>query len=251
MATTVLDMTALAALHRDLVELRREVALEAAQIRSRSRGDDAVANPSLLNFAYYLALRSRDLRSLQDRLARAALSSLGRSEAHVMVTLQKLIALLERVLGVARVRCRRRHSFDFDGGEDLLQAHRQRLFGALPSAGTPHIMVTLPTEAATDRVLVEDLLRAGMDCARINCAHDSPPQWQAMIDHVRTAAAAQHKNCRILMDLAGPKLRTGAIAVRPRPSTWRTSCIWWPGVPLRFTTTTTPHWVFPHPCWRG
>jgi pyruvate kinase len=33
-----------------------------------------------------------------------------------------------------------------------------------------------------------------------------------MIDHVRTAAAAQHKDCRILMDLAGPKLRTGAIA---------------------------------------
>jgi pyruvate kinase len=33
-------------------------------------------------------------------------------------------------------------------------------------------MVTLPTEAADDGDLITALVSAGMDAARINCAHD-------------------------------------------------------------------------------
>ncbi|MGK2915647.1 MAG: pyruvate kinase [Porticoccaceae bacterium] len=214
MATSLLDITTLAELHRDLVELRREVATEAAQILTRYSGDDGAANPSRSNFAHYLALRNRDLRPLQDRLARTALSSLGRSEAHVMATLERLVALLELALGLPSFTVAAA-PLDFDAGERLLRAHRERLFGPLPVAWTPHIMVTLPAAAATDPILVDELLRSGMDCARINCAHDTPEQWQAMIDHVRAAATAQRRTCRILMDLAGPKLRTGAITAEP------------------------------------
>jgi pyruvate kinase len=35
-------------------------------------------------------------------------------------------------------------------------------------------MVTMSTEAGTDYGLVRDLLLNGMDCMRINCAHDNP-----------------------------------------------------------------------------
>lgn len=214
MATNCSDITALAELHRDLVELRRAVMAEAAQILAHYLGDGDAVSPSHLNFAHYLALRNRDLRPLQDRLAHAALSSLGRSEAHVMATLERLVALLELALGLPSLSAVAA-PLEFDAGERLLRVHREQLFGPLPVAWTPHIMVTLPAEAATDPILVDELLRSGMNCARINCAHDTPAQWQAMIDHVRTAATAQHRTCRILMDLAGPKLRTGAIAAEP------------------------------------
>jgi pyruvate kinase len=54
-----------------------------------------------------------------------------------------------------------------------------------------------------------------MDCARINCAHDDPDAWSAMIANLRSAEAAAGKTCRIMMDLAGPKLRTGPITEGP------------------------------------
>jgi hypothetical protein len=41
---------------------------------------------------------------------------------------------------------------------------------------------------AIDGALVLDMVRTGMDIARINCAHDSAAQWVAMADHVRAAA---------------------------------------------------------------
>lgn len=49
------------------------------------------------------------------------------------------------------------------------------------------IMVAMPTEAAADYELVKDLLKAGMKVMRINCAHDGPAEWKAMIAHARQA----------------------------------------------------------------
>lgn len=77
------------------------------------------------------------------------------------------------------------------------------------------MMVTLPGEAAHDEKLVESLVRTGMDVARINCAHDGPDQWAAMATAVRRAAREARRPVRVLMDLAGPKLRTAALAAGP------------------------------------
>jgi len=68
--------------------------------------------------------------------------------------------------------------------------------------------VTLPSEAADGNGLVRELMRSGMDAARINCSHDPPAAWQRMIAHVRRASAELSTECRVLMDLSGPKLRT-------------------------------------------
>jgi len=85
------------------------------------------------------------------------------------------------------------------------------------------IMVTMPTEAATDYPLVRDLLARGMNCMRINCAYDGPLEWAAMARHLDRARRELGRQCRISMDLAGPKLRVGpmetgpeVIKVRPR-----------------------------------
>lgn len=72
-------------------------------------------------------------------------------------------------------------------------------------------MVTLPTEAAAGYGLVCDLLKHGTDCARINCAHDGLPAWRAMVRNIRRAERETGRPCRILMDLGGPRLRTGPV----------------------------------------
>jgi pyruvate kinase len=53
------------------------------------------------NLAHYLALRWRDLRPLQVRLARQGLSSLGRVEAHIVASIDQVIHVLAGLDGAA------------------------------------------------------------------------------------------------------------------------------------------------------
>jgi pyruvate kinase len=50
-----------------------------------------------------------------------------------------------------------------------------------------------------------------MDCIRINCAHGSTRDWEAIIDNVRRAEAETDQQCKIAMDLRGPKIRTAEV----------------------------------------
>jgi pyruvate kinase len=77
-------------------------------------------------------------------------------------------------------------------------------------------MVTLPNTAAEDMGFIRKLLSNGMNCARINCAHDTPEDWLKMIQNVKTANQKQRKKCKITMDLSGPKLRTGPMIEGPK-----------------------------------
>jgi len=78
------------------------------------------------------------------------------------------------------------------------------------------VMATLPTEAATEPAFVANLVTAGMDCARINCAHDDPEMWGQMVEHVRAAAARLERPCRVMMDIAGPKCRILRVKAPPK-----------------------------------
>jgi pyruvate kinase len=60
------------------------------------------------------------------------------------------------------------------------------------------------------------MLAAGMNLARINCGRDDPPTWERMVANVRQAAENAGTECRIVMDLSGPKLRTGELKPGPR-----------------------------------
>ncbi|MGD8644767.1 MAG: pyruvate kinase [Chromatiales bacterium] len=168
---------------------------------------------SARNLLHYLAIRQHDIRTLQQDLASLGLSSLGVVEPHAMASLNAVISILEQLTG---------NSFgetpettvDFRTGPLLLRDHTRALLGPEPTGRFVRIMVTMPSEAATNAQLVRDLLVAGMDVMRINCAHDGPEAWAAMIDNLRQAERAVGRSCRIQADLAGPKLRTGTI----RPS---------------------------------
>jgi pyruvate kinase len=58
---------------------------------------------------------------------------------------------------------------------------------------------------------MRDLVERGIDCIRINCAHDTAEVWEAMIANLRRAEMETGRSCKILMDLSGPKARLGSI----------------------------------------
>ena len=59
-----------------------------------------------------------------------------------------------------------------------------------------------------------------MDCMRINCAHDNEDAWASMVEKLRRAERELNKECRVLMDVPGPKLRTGPIESVPGVMKW-------------------------------
>jgi pyruvate kinase len=169
--------------------------------------------PGAWNFAAYLALRQIDLRDVQTRLMPLGLSSLGRCEGRVRPNLEAVVEALGARCGetstppaiTARA---------FFRGERLLRAETARVFGPQDAGRAVRIMVTLPSEAADDDDLVTALVRAGMDAARINCAHDDVDVWRKMISNVRAAERLAGRRCIVYADLAGPKVRTREVHVR-------------------------------------
>jgi pyruvate kinase len=176
------------------------------EIRRVAVEDRLGGDPSVANMRAYLALRGRDNRTLQAALARLGLSSLGRSEAHVVATLEQVLGIVERLAADAPTA-----AASFDDSNELLGRRVRALFGEGGVHRETRIMVTLPSEAASDPDLIPSLAAAGMDCARINSAHDLAPTWLAMASRVRAVANAAGRRLPILVDLPGPKLRTGPI----------------------------------------
>ncbi|WP_373543221.1 pyruvate kinase [Chamaesiphon sp.] len=167
---------------------------------------------SALNLAEYLALRRHDLRSLQAALMPWGLSSLGRIEGRVMPNLDAVIATLEVICGSKSDRHFQRPPVEFFfEGDRLLQQHTEELFGESSPHRRVRIMVTLDTEAATNYELVRSFIQRGANCMRINCAHDTPEIWQGAIDNIRRAERETGTSCKVMMDLGGPKIRTGAV----------------------------------------
>ncbi|WP_444667030.1 pyruvate kinase [Cereibacter changlensis] len=166
---------------------------------------------SVCNMADWLALREADLTPLQADLSRLGLSTLGRLDGHVRPSLDAVIAALAAIAGEAA-------SFpdadSFTREQGCLTERRDALFGARGEGPQTRIMVTLPTEAATDPALVAALIAEGADAFRINCAHDDPEAWAAMIAHIRAAAPERH--IPVSMDLGGPKFRIVELTDKPK-----------------------------------
>lgn len=193
-----------------VLQLRASIAVEGADV-AQSLGqpiERASFASSARNLADYLALREHDLRAMQVALMPWGLSSLGRLESRVMPTLDAVAHSLAELAGQgARLTFPRPSMDDFFRGETLLDANADEVFGPAPHGRRERIMATLPTEAATDASLVHELIRSGADILRINCAHDDPDVWSAMVHQARTAAAELGHEIRIDMDLEGQKPR--------------------------------------------
>ncbi|MFO1319795.1 MAG: pyruvate kinase [Burkholderiales bacterium] len=201
-------------LRQDLLALERK---REPQLRGVHSGHRASAR----NLVHYIALRREDRRALQERLAWIGVSSLGRAESHVLANVDKALGLLHRLAGRTWTPHSSEEPAGFVTGRNLLRDNAARLLGALPAGRSVRIMVTLDAAMVGDPARIRRLLEAGMDCARINCAHDDEDTWRALVDGVREAAQAAGRPCRILMDLGGPKVRTGPLPLGPAVLKWR------------------------------
>src|SRR5262249_55279763 len=68
---------------------------------------------------------------------------------------------------------------------------------------------------SASRAVMEAMIRAGMDVARLNFSHGGFDDHRRNIDNLRAAAMAAGRDVAILADLPGPKIRLGAIAGEP------------------------------------
>jgi pyruvate kinase len=204
----------LEAVCRDAARLERRFARELAEVHPTFRD-------SARNLVHYLALRDRDVRILQERLTGLGLSSLGRTESHVMAALDAVLCVLRKLAGEPATPMAEQPLLTFAGGSALLAEHTEAVLGKRPRERGAHIMVTMPGEAARDYDLVRRALVNGMDLMRVNCAHDDQDAWSRMVVNLRRATRTTRCACRVLMDLGGPKLRTGAIDAAGQIVRWK------------------------------
>ena len=170
---------------------------------------------SILNFLQYLAIRTHNIHDLQSNLGKLAFSRLGKAESHVIESLLAIKNNLQ-VITSEKKPSPDDLNIDFEIGKQLLNTHACELLGNQPANRRVRIMVTIPSEGAHNYELIKDLLINGMNCARINCAHDDADAWLSMINHIHQAKKETGLNCKICMDLAGPKLRTGHLVEGPK-----------------------------------
>ena len=167
------------------------------------------------NLVHYLALRKTDTEAVRAALRRLGLYSLAHAERNVLGAVTAVKRAIDALTGVAT-------ADPADLARDIRTrnpssaTHRNAILGPSPEGRNASIMVTLPTEAADNRELVAEMIDAGMNVARVNCAHDNAEVWTRMIANVRAAASEAGADCRVIMDLAGPKLRTGELKPGPR-----------------------------------
>jgi pyruvate kinase len=199
----------------ELWALRQKMLGEQARLSPSLRAVGPMHQASAINLAHYLAMRRIDLRRLQEQLAWMGVSSLGRAETHALANVDKVLGVLHRIAGRPWSPRTPEEPIGFSRGQAMLSRNAAVLFGPTPAKRRVRIMVTLPSEAAFDQRLVAGLVEAGMDIARINCAHDGAADWVAMANNVRRAATHAGRTVRVLMDLAGPKLRTGPLENAP------------------------------------
>ncbi|MFN9622192.1 MAG: pyruvate kinase [Cyanobacteriota bacterium] len=166
---------------------------------------------SARNLLHFIAFHQSNHPGLISALRERGLSSLEGCDGHLAASLGAVIQVLEHLEGEAAGPGPVLAGPSHRRAQELRKHHGEALFGPAAQRGARAIMVTLPAEAAEHPTWVAELVEAGMGIARINCAHDTPAIWRRCIANVRLANRATGQACRIAMDLAGPKLRTGPL----------------------------------------
>ena len=171
------------------------------------------------NLIAYLALRENDLLDLQMDLSVLGVSSLGRLESHVLANIEAVMSHLNLVPLNTTLQ-----KPTIADGNALLSDRSRKLLGRPRTGRITRVMVTLDSAHIYQPELLEQLLESGMDIARINCAHDSSRDWLMLLNAIRAAeerliqrGQGIGRTCRILMDIAGQKIRTGPLDLEVRP----------------------------------
>src|SRR5579859_124715 len=68
--------------------------------------------------------------------------------------------------------------------------------------------------SSSSPAIIRDLIRSGMDVARLNFSHGTHEEKARLITTIRDVATAEGKPICVLQDLQGPKIRTGRLKYR-------------------------------------
>jgi pyruvate kinase len=170
---------------------------------------------SAQNLILYLAFRQLDFEKIKETLESFGISQLTRDERHIKSSIEAVLNNIRKILfpdsDIQNITKEK-----FKEGYNFQKINTTSLLGPEIAERITRIMVTLPSDAAYDYDLVLGLLKANINCFRINCAHDSKEQWKMMVDNIQRAKIETGKECRICMDLSGPKFRTGHMRTGPK-----------------------------------
>jgi len=84
----------------------------------------------------------------------------------------------------------------------MLPTHKTRVVATIgPASDSPPVL--------------EEMIRAGLNVARLNFSHGTFDEHAARIQRLRAAAAAVGREIALLADLPGPKMRIGELATEP------------------------------------
>jgi len=123
-------------LRSEMVRLGSRSLRNIRELRSNQRNSAA-------NLIHYLALRAHDLRKLQERLSEIGVSSLGRSEGHILDDVDRVLGILRRLQhsasSVPAVRNRRNQR------ASVLETRMEALLEPKPDGRTGRIIVTVLT----------------------------------------------------------------------------------------------------------
>ncbi|KAL1531978.1 pyruvate kinase [Salvia divinorum] len=184
---------------------------------------------SAINLLHYLALKSLDTEQIKEELSSIGLMNLETINTNVLSSLVGCIEMLinsrpESLLGlkvssegfpVHQSLVNKNVDLGMTAMVKKASSNRGILLGKLPSQKMAYIMVTVGQEAAENDTHITDLVNSGATIFRINCAHGNPELWSKIIATVKRCSHILEQPCRILMDLAGPKLRTGRLKDGP------------------------------------
>ena len=166
---------------------------------------------SAKNLIHYLALRTFNNNIIQDKLASAGFPITSSFEGHILYGILGIKSIINGLLGNEEFQVDFKY-LDSNQTKSIIKQNTEALFGNAPKKRESRIMVTQPTHAASDSDFSKNLIEIGMNAARINCSHDNEYIWKAIIDNINSSP----KECRIFMDLGGPKLRTGKMNPGPK-----------------------------------
>ena len=92
-------------------------------------------------------------------------------------------------------------NFSYAGSDSVHKPRRAKIVATLG-----------PASSHTD--IFRDLVRAGLDVARLNFSHGTLPEKLKLIEMVRSVSKSEGRHVCILADLQGPKIRTGRLQNR-------------------------------------
>lgn len=166
---------------------------------------------SARNLVHYLAMRSFNMNVFQDKIQDLGLPVNLESQDNILFGLLNLRTVINSLMNNALIE-EEHECLSNNEVRGILKKNHRAVFGEVRNNRRTAILVTQPFEALYNEEFVSSLLKQGMDCARINCAHDDDVVWQGIIDNIK----ASGQPCKIMMDLGGPKLRTGKMKPGPK-----------------------------------